>query len=172
LFEALSIDLTAPSVECEIAVVIGADIDGTNPKLSPFDIVNAIATCHLACEIVDNRYGDPQAVGTPTLLGDDFFHAGFVLGRNNPDWRALDMTHLDAKETIDGEVFTGNSSQVLSAIDSLTWLVRKLAQNGRRLRPGEIVLTGTIIPPTPVKPPPRELILELQGFEPLRLHGN
>src|ERR1700677_1276667 len=65
LAEALSRPLTRPSLECEIAVVLRHDIDGANPALSISNITDAIGACHIACEIIDNRYGDPKAAGVP-----------------------------------------------------------------------------------------------------------
>jgi 2-keto-4-pentenoate hydratase len=105
----------------------------------------------------------------PTLLADDFFHARFMLGSANSSWRDLDLARLDAEVLLDGERHGGNTDSVLGAIDSLQWLARKLAQNGRRLKAGDIVLTGSIVPPVPVHTPPVTLELRIEGFEPLTL---
>src|SRR5690606_14678325 len=93
----LSRPLRAPSIECEIAFVLGRDIDVAD--LRPPALRDAVASCHLACEIIDNRYGDPLKVGIPTLLADDFFHAAFVMGEANPGWRGLDLSRLAVRVT-------------------------------------------------------------------------
>jgi 2-keto-4-pentenoate hydratase len=164
LSDALSIGMVAPLVECEVALFLGADIDGTWPGLTLSNVVEAIDSCHLACEVVDNRYGDPLAVGVPTLLVDDFFHVSFVLGPPVSDWRGLNLTGLEAEVAVDGALFTGNTASVLTPLQSLAWLARKLTAVGMRLRAGQIILTGAIVPPVPITALPRSLSLSIAGF--------
>lgn len=161
--------LVEPSVECEVAVILGTDIDASADTLGPAMIADAISACHIACEIIDNRYGDPLAVGVPSLLVDDFFNAGFVLGADNPQWRTLDLRNLNGSIRIDGVTASGNSADILDALTSVQWLAKKLAQAGRRLRAGEIVLTGSIVVPTRLDPQARSLVLSIEGFRPLDL---
>jgi 2-keto-4-pentenoate hydratase len=158
-----------PSLECEIAFRLRADIDGADAALSATAIADAVGTCHLACEIIDRRYDDPDAVGVPSLLADDFFHAGFVLGAANPNWRALDLRVLGGAIEIDGTRETGNAADTLDALEATRWLARKLASVGTRLRAGEIILTGTLPRPTAIALPARAVTLSIDGFEPLVL---
>jgi 2-keto-4-pentenoate hydratase len=119
LADALSRPLTCPSLECEIAVVLRRDLDGAGPDLSAASISDAIGACHIACEIINNRYGDPTAVGVSSLIADDFFQAGFVLGPENTAWRMPDLAAAAGFIDIDGEHRTGSARDVLSAFDSL-----------------------------------------------------
>ena len=43
--------------------------------------MEAIEAYHPAIEIVDDRYVKWETMGAPTLVADDFFAAGCVLGR-------------------------------------------------------------------------------------------
>jgi 2-keto-4-pentenoate hydratase len=169
LATALSAPLISPSLECEIAFRLKSDIDGSNPHLSLQDLAEAVDSCHIACEVVDNRYGEPLAIGVPTLLADDFFHASFVLGEANPLWRGLDLTNLDAAIEIDGIVTQGISADVLDALSSLHWLVRALAGRGLSLSTGNIVMTGSIVTPMPISLPARSVSLSISGFDPLNI---
>jgi 2-keto-4-pentenoate hydratase len=165
LAEALSRPLTRPSLECEIAVVLRRDLAGAD--LSTAAITEAIGACHIACEIIDNRYGDPMAVGVPSLIADDFFQVGFVVGAENTAWRTQDLAAAEGFIEIDGERRTGSVRDVLTAVDSLRWLAGALARNGLSLRAGEIVLTGTLVTPTPVSLPARTVSMGISGFETL-----
>jgi 2-keto-4-pentenoate hydratase len=164
LREALSRPLTQPSVECEIAVALRRDIDGADPDLSVEAVKDAIGTCHIACEIIDNRYGDPMAVGVPSLIADDFFQVGFVVGAENADWRKQDLSAAEGFIEIDGQRRTGSARDVLSAFDSLLWLAKALARNGLSLRAHDVVLTGTLVVPTPVALPARVVSMGITGF--------
>jgi 2-keto-4-pentenoate hydratase len=164
LADALGRELASPSLECEIAVVLRRDLDGNET-----DVADAIGACHIACEIIDNRYGDAMAVGVPSLIADDFFQVGFVLGPENPGWRGQDLAGTDGFIEIDGQRKTGSARDVLNAFDSLRWLAKALARNGLSLRAGEIVLTGTLVAPTPVALPARAVSLGITGFQALVL---
>jgi 2-keto-4-pentenoate hydratase len=169
LVAALARPMLEPSLECEIAFQLRADIDGADPSLSTASIADAVGSCYIACEIIDRRYGDPLAVGVPSLLADDFFHAGYVLGPVNPGWRKLDLLTLEGVIEIDGVRETGNAADTLDALTSTLWLARKLAESGVRLRAGEVILTGTLPRPTPIALPARSVTLSIDGFEPLVL---
>jgi 2-keto-4-pentenoate hydratase len=167
LREGLSRPLRAPSIECEIAFVLGTDIDVAD--LRPSVLRDAVVSCHLACEIIDNRYGDPLKAGIPTLLADDFFHAAFVMGEANSGWRALDLSRLAVRVTCEGDVSAGSTADALAAEGALAWLARALARSGRHLRAGDIVLTGSILAPIAIPAMPGALTLEIEGFAPLEL---
>jgi 2-keto-4-pentenoate hydratase len=168
LADALSRPLTRPSVECEIAVVLRKDIN-TDAGLSLETVTDAIGACHFGCEIIDNRYGDPAAVGVPCLIADDFFQVGFVVGTENVSWRTQDLTAAEGFIEIDGQRSTGSARDVLSVFDSLMWLAGALKRGGLMLRAGDIVLTGTLVPPKPVSLPARAVSMGITGFEPLTL---
>jgi 2-keto-4-pentenoate hydratase len=140
-----------------------------HPALSPAAILDAVEACHIACEIIDGRYEAPMSLGVPTLLADDFFHAGFVLGPAVPDWRKLDYRTLEGSIEIDGARTSGNAADTLDAISAMLWLGRKLAESGSRLRAGDIVLTGSFTRPVPITLPARAIALTITGFAPLSL---
>lgn len=169
LAKALERPLLHPSLECEVAFQLARDVDGTDPALSPATILAAIATCHIACEIIDERYTAPMEIGVPTLLADDFFQAGFVLGTSNPDWRTLDYGALEGGIEIDGVRVSGKAADSLDALSAMQWLARKLAESDLKLRAGEIVLTGSFTRPVPVVASARAVTLTITGFAPLSL---
>ena len=54
-------------------------------------MMEAIEAYHPAIEIVDDRYVKWEAMGAPTLVADDFFAAGCVLGTAVPRNQAPDL---------------------------------------------------------------------------------
>jgi 2-oxo-3-hexenedioate decarboxylase/2-keto-4-pentenoate hydratase len=100
-----------------------------------------------AMEIVDDRYVDWRQTDTPTLIADDFFAAGCVLGRR---WTGLPPpTCLDVvgRTFINGvEVGRGIGADVMGHPHAaLAWLANNLAGRGKTLRAGQIVLTGSLV---------------------------
>jgi 2-keto-4-pentenoate hydratase len=161
LADALQRPLARPSVEIEIATIIGRTIDAS---ATPATVADSIAACHVACEVIDNRYGDPLSFGVPTLVADDFFQAGWVLGPANPDWRTQDIAAAEGFIDIDGDRKSGSARSILSAFESLCWLARALARDGMALREGDVVLTGTLVPPVPVPAGARTVSMGISGF--------
>ncbi len=130
-------------IECEVAVRLARPI-GANATRK--EVEAAIATLQPAIEIVDNRYGDFAAMGPATLIADDFFHAGFVLGPEVRDWSRLDLASAVGITRSDGvEVQRGKGSDVLGhPFESLIWLANQLATRGDRLEAGQVVMTGSL----------------------------
>jgi 2-keto-4-pentenoate hydratase len=168
LREALATPLTLPSLECEIAFVIGAELHGGS-ELSDDALRETVQSAHLACEVIDNRYGAPLEVGIPTILTDDFFHAAFVLGPPQDGWRELLKSDRRGATEIDGAIVHGSTADVLRPFEALRWLVQKLASHGHGLSAGEIVLTGSLVKPTPVSLPAQSISIRVEGFGALTL---
>jgi 2-keto-4-pentenoate hydratase len=146
-------DFRNPGVECEIAVRLGRDLPA-----GPCDIAAATACVgelFAGIEIVENRYGPPpmgdlKAVGTPTLIADQVFHAAAVLGAPAAAWRALDLAALPGRIEVDGvERGAGLGAELLGhPMASLAWLAASpaaVAFGG--LRAGQVVMLGSVTPP-------------------------
>ena len=164
LREALALPFIAPSVECEIAFVMGRELTGAS-DLSEEGLRAAIASGHLACEVIDNRYGAPLEVGIPTILTDDFFHSAFVLA----DWETRLERDVPGFIEIDGKVVHGSTADALRPLEALRWLVGKLASHGLALAAGDIVLAGSLVQPTPVSLPATSVTIATEGFGALTL---
>ena len=136
-----------PGVECEIAVRLAADLPAEAAPFSQTRVAEAVGACMAAIEIVDDRYADWRSLDTPTLIADDFFQAGIVLGPANTDWRRLDLAALPGTMAINGqERGRGLGGDVLGhPLTALTWLANQLAAYGIGLRSGQVVLTGSVV---------------------------
>jgi 2-oxo-3-hexenedioate decarboxylase/2-keto-4-pentenoate hydratase len=106
------------------------------------DIVGA---CLPAIEIVDDRYADWRRTDTPTLIADDFFAAGCVLGEPVAD--PGDPAPLVGTTMINAvTVGRGEGRDVMGhPLNALAWIASSHAERGRHLREGEIVLLGSLV---------------------------
>jgi 2-keto-4-pentenoate hydratase len=134
-------------VECEIAVRLAHDLPATAVPFTADTVSQAIAAYLPAIEIVDDRYRDWQTIGAPTLVADDFFAAGCVLGKAIARSKAPDLLDVVGRAIINGnEVARGTGADVLGhPHHALAWLANHLAAGGKGLRAGEIVLTGSLV---------------------------
>jgi 2-keto-4-pentenoate hydratase len=134
-------------VECEIAVEISRDID---PSAAPFTretIASVVGAVMAGIEIVDDRYRDYRSLGVPTLIADNFFNAGCVLGEPVRDWRKLALERLEGRTIINGrEVGRGHGAMVLGhPLEALTWLANSRAARGFGLAQGKFVFLGSLV---------------------------
>lgn len=140
-------DYLRVGVECELAIRLGSDLPAS---LAPFelrDVRDAISTVMPAIEIVEDRYHDYPSLSTPTLIADDFFGAGCVLGRETQDWEKLHFPSVSARMLIDDrEVGRGTGADILEdPLNALLWLANSRARRSQALLTGEIVLLGSLV---------------------------
>ncbi len=133
-------------VECEIGVELGADIDGSG-GFGRETVADAVAAVVASIEVVEDRYDDYPTLGTPTLIADDFFNAGDVLGTSVHKWRNLDLGGIAGRMLINGrEVGSGHGSDILGhPFEALAWLAGSMVARGRVLRAGEFVTLGSLV---------------------------
>ena len=140
-------DFVRVGVECEIAVRLGRDLALSEGPFTADGVAQAIEAYLPAIEIVDDRYADWRSIGGPTLVADDFFAAGCVLGEPVGRSAAPDLLTVVGRAAINGvEVSRGTGADVLGhPHNALAWLANRLAGEGNRLRAGDIVLTGSLV---------------------------
>jgi 2-oxo-3-hexenedioate decarboxylase/2-keto-4-pentenoate hydratase len=134
-------------VECEIAVRMACDLRARDEEYAFDEVAESVAAAMAAIEIVEDRYVDFQSLDVPTLVADDFFHYGCVVGALN---EALDPRALrDATATmhINGNlVGEGQGTDILGdPLTALTWLVNHCASLGTPVLAGDIALLGSVV---------------------------
>jgi 2-oxo-3-hexenedioate decarboxylase/2-keto-4-pentenoate hydratase len=158
-------DYVRVGVECEIAVRLARDLSSTGTAFTADTVASAIDAYHPAIEIVDDRYADWRSIGAPTLVADDFFAAGCVLGRPVSRSVAPDLLDVIGRADINGvEVGRGTGADVLGhPHHALAWLANHLAGFGKQLRAGQIVLTGSLVQTVWLNAGDR-VVMELSGL--------
>jgi 2-keto-4-pentenoate hydratase len=145
--------LTMRVIEAEYAFRLARDLPGPGPY-SRADVLDAVASAHLAVEVPDTRFEQFASVGAPSLLADDACAGMFVLGPAIPDWGSVDLAGLPVRLLVNGEVAgTGSGANVMGdPREALTWCANELLRLGNSLVAGDIVTTGTTTVPPPVGP--------------------
>lgn len=140
-------DYVRPGVECELAVRLGEDLPGTEAPFHRSRIAAAIDAVMAAIEIVDDRYVDYPGLDAYTLIADDFFGAGSVLGEERRDWRQIDLGNVSGRMEINGvAVGEGHGRDILGdPLEALHWLADSMARRDRDLRAGDFVSLGSLV---------------------------
>ncbi len=158
-------DYVRVGVECEIAVRLKRDL---SPGEAPFTaewVAEAVEAYHPAIEIVDDRYVQWETLGAPTLIADDFFAAGCVLGPAVERSAVPDLAAVVGRAIVNGEeAGRGTGADVLGhPHQALAWLANHLASEGKGLHAGQIVLTGSLVKTVWLKAGDR-VAMELEGL--------
>jgi 2-keto-4-pentenoate hydratase len=140
-------DYVRVGVECEIAVRLARTLAPSEEPFTAEWVLEAIEAYHPAIEVVDDRYVKWETAGAPTLVADDFFAAGCVLGEAVARSAAPDLLKVAGRAVINGEeVGRGTGADVLGhPHNALAWLANHLAAEGKGLHAGQIVLTGSLV---------------------------
>ena len=140
-------DYVRVGVECEIAVRLARVLAPSEEPFTAEWVGEAVDAYYPAIEIVDDRYIKWETLGAPTLVADDFFAAGCVLGGPLARSAAPDLLRVAGRALINGtEAGRGTGADVLGQPhNALAWLANHLAAEGRGLHAGQIVLTGSLV---------------------------
>jgi 2-oxo-3-hexenedioate decarboxylase len=130
-----------PKIEPEIAFRTSRELGG---KVTREQVLDACASVFAAMEILDSRYRDFKYFSLPDVVADNSSSSLFVLGTEEHPPRALDLTRLEMKMSVNGEVVQAARSDAISGdpVVSVIQLCELLAQRGQVLPAGSIVLAG------------------------------
>ncbi len=135
-------------IECEIAVELSRDLQPETAPCTRDSVAAAVGAVMAAIEIVDDRYLNYRTLGVPTLIADNFFDSGCVLGDPVRHWRRLDLARLSGTTTVNGAgVGRGTGAMVMGhPFEALAWLANSRAKHGLgALHAGEFVLLGSVV---------------------------
>jgi 2-keto-4-pentenoate hydratase len=144
-------DYVHPGFECEIGVELKQPLDAA---AGPFDrtaVAAAVGAVFAAIEVVDDRYVHWPSLDAPTLIADDFFHAGVVVGQRQTDWKAADLgpdlSAVTGAARVNGtEVGRGRGADIMgNPLEALAWLANHCAGRGVSLPRGTLVSLGSLV---------------------------
>lgn len=143
--------LMQPRIEGEIAFVLGRDLKG--PGITVFEVIQAVDFVTAAIEIVDTRF-EAWKIGAFDTISDNGSSALFAVSAKKTLLDALDLAHVGMAFSVNGQVsVTGSGAAVMgNPLAAVAFLANELAEHGRALTAGEIILSGSLGAMLPMKP--------------------
>lgn len=138
------------TVEFEIAFVLNRDIA---PGAPPADPMRAVASTHIAFELVLSRFVDRRAVGWPSFVGDSVGFEAHVLGPQIDPAR-IGQGVASVAVQADGKQMGGGLSgeDGIDPVQMLRFLFEHACDYGISLRAGDVVTTGAVAKPFDIAP--------------------
>ncbi|TXL65904.1 2-keto-4-pentenoate hydratase [Zeimonas arvi] len=141
--------------EVEFAFRMGRTLAPRDAPWRSGEVLDAVEALLPSIEVPDSRFSAFERAGAPQLIADNACAWRFVAGRPAPEsWRDTDLAAWSVRARV-GERYTrdGIGSNVLGDPRlALTWLVDELSAQGIALEAGQVVTTGTCLPPLEIQP--------------------
>jgi 2-keto-4-pentenoate hydratase len=134
-------------VEFEIAVRLADDLPAGGGPWTRGSVAARVAACLPAFELVEDGDADYKTLDAFTLIAQNTWNGGVVLGTGTADWRAVDLetavTRCFINDAPAGQGKTGDAMG--HPFEAVAWVANLLNRRGRRLERGMIVMTGSSI---------------------------
>lgn len=136
-------------IEFEIAVRIDRDLVDPGASYDASTVAKAVAALGPALELADDRHADYAHLAGQglTLIADNAWNQGVVVGTLREDWSCLSINELAGEAFVNGvSVGKGQSADLMQGpLHALAWLANQAAGMGDPLRAGEIAILGSMI---------------------------
>jgi 2-keto-4-pentenoate hydratase len=114
--------------------------------------------------MVEDRNSDYSKLNVESLIADNAWSSGVVLGDVTGDWRKLDLSQTPVTLSYNDDVETADTGAALgNPLTALAWLANLLVEQGRPLEAGMIVMTGSSLK-TRFGQPGDRMRYEVQGL--------
>jgi 2-keto-4-pentenoate hydratase len=142
-------ELINPGFETELCVRLGRGLEG---PVGPEQVRAAVDVIHPAFEIIETRGDLVKQIAL--ALADNGQQRSVVIGAPVRLAPTMALDQVEARVQLNGqEVATGLGSAVLgNPLNSVQWLAETLGRHGRRLQPGDIIMTGSFVRQFPLQP--------------------
>jgi 2-keto-4-pentenoate hydratase len=132
-------------VEAEIAFLMGKDLVPRSAPYSRQEVVDAIASCHPAIELLESALLDPDSGDRLTAIADLQSNGGFVAGGAAEGWQDFDLAAESAQMNVDGfvRVENGKNSAGSDLLRLVLWLANEAQSRTGGLLAGQWITTGS-----------------------------
>ncbi len=154
------------SMETEICVVLDKDLDH---ECSVDEVQKIVRSIHCSYELVEDRAADLTRLDANSLVSDNSWNGGIVIGPGRP--ADIDLYNRKGRLTVNGKIVKeGTTAETIGGnpLFVISWLAGHLGKRGKALKAGMPVITGSIIE-TWFPVPGDVLSFEVDDMEPVVL---
>lgn len=130
-----------PKIEPEVAFLLSKELSGNVTREQVLEATSEVYAC---MEILDSRYKQFKYFSMEDVISDNSSSSQFILGAPVTDFSHIDLKNLGLKMKVNGEVAQEGNTVAISGdpVVSVIQLCELLAQRGRTLPAGSVVLAG------------------------------
>ena len=132
------------AIEFELAIKIGSDL---SPQKNPWDrqsILPHIEAVLPAFELVEDRRASYENIDILSVIADNSWSGGAVLGEPCYEWQDLNFDQLGVEKKINGEKeFTFTGQALGNPFNSVVWMANFFNNQEETIQAGDILMTGS-----------------------------
>lgn len=133
-------------LEFELAVRVSADLKPMGTPWTAENVRSKIATLAPAFELIEDRSADYDHLDACSMIADNAWSGGVVLGPETAAWQHLDLVTNPVTLTLNGSIESAVTGAAMGhPLTSLAWVANLLNDQGTALRAGDLVITGSTL---------------------------
>lgn len=132
-------------LEFELALELGQDVAPSEQIHTEASVVDLVAGVRPAFELIEDRAADYSDLHALTLVADNAWCGGVVLGPKIENWRSLDLNDTPAVVFQSDQPQEHTNTGAATPLASLAWVLNHFSARGIPLAKGEHVITGSAV---------------------------
>jgi 2-keto-4-pentenoate hydratase len=153
--------------EFELAVRVGRTLAKKATPWTREEVRAEVTEAMAAYELIEDRNAVYKETKPTTLIADNAWNAGIVLGKPVAIPKSVELNSLTGRLTMPSGTREGRTDDPMGA---LAWCVNLAADRGRPLQAGQVVITGSVIPTLPIAAG-ESFTFELDGIGGVEMSG-
>ncbi len=153
-------------IETEVCVVLDRDLPA---ECSFEEVQKSLRSVHCAYELVEDRCADLTKLDPKSLVADNSWNGGIVMGPGTAP--NFDLSKRAGRLKVNGKVVhEGTTEETMGGnpINVVMWLARNLGTRGMQIKAGDVIITGSIIA-TQFSKAGETLVFDVDGIPPVEL---
>jgi 2-keto-4-pentenoate hydratase len=152
-------------LELELCVHLGQDLPANKAPYTEDSVGHAVAGIGTAFELIEDHGAEYGKLNGLSLIADGSWQAGILISPPVKDWQKQDRFNAPGWVKVDGqETARGKTGDAMGqCFCGLAWTANLLASQGRSLKAGMMVMTGSIVP-TQFPKKGNTVVGHIQGF--------
>jgi 2-keto-4-pentenoate hydratase len=143
-------DFVNVRVECELAVRLARDLPKQAQSYTRETVRQAVGEVMAAFELIEDRNADYKASRALSLIADNAWNGGIVIGAGKPPPAGSDLNGIRGVLRRNGkEEASGKTDDPMGA---LAWLANLAIERGRPMTAGMVVITGSVLATVDIAP--------------------
>lgn len=132
-------------LEFELALELKADVLPQTELHSAENVGDFIAAARPAFEIIEDKHADYTQLDVFTLIADNAWCGGIVLGSKIEGWQDMDLGDIPSCVYQQGVAPEQTNTGAADPLGSLAWVLNHFSVRGITLSAGEHIITGSAV---------------------------
>ena len=137
-------------IECELAVRLGRDLPKAGEPYTRESVRGAVKEMMAAFELIEDRFADYRTTKALTLIVDNAWNGGIVIGAAKAVPPGLDLNGIQGTLKSNGKV--AGEGKTDDPMGALAWLANQAIACGRPMTAGMVAITGSVMVTVDIAP--------------------